>query len=123
MMRRKKPKDSLVAGPSGRLRSRVLGLEFSGRPGPWNAITDVPGVEVGYVTLRNASTSARAMRTGVTALLPRGKNGIAAPVWGARFSLNGNGEMTGTHWLDESGTFLGPIALPNTHSVGAVPQG
>jgi D-aminopeptidase len=109
--------------PRGRPRARDLGLDFSGNPGPWNAITDVPGVEVGYLTLADDDITAKAVRTGVTALLPRGKDGVAAPVWGARFSLNGNGEMTGTHWLDESGTFLGPIAITNTHSVGAVHQG
>ncbi len=122
-MPRKRSKELAQCKAPGRPRARTLGLDFPGRPGPWNAITDVPGIEVGYVTLANGSTGARAMRTGVTALLPRGKTGIAAPVWGARFSMNGNGEMTGTHWLDESGTFLGPIAITNTHSVGAVHQG
>ncbi len=106
-----------------RPRARDLGLDFSGRPGRWNAITDVAGVEVGYATLNNGATGTNAVRTGVTAILPRGRAGAAIPVWGANFSLNGNGEMTGTHWLEESGTFVGPIAITNTHSVGAVHQG
>lgn len=108
---------------SRRPRARDLGLDFPGKPGRWNAITDVTGIEVGYVTLNDGATGAGAVRSGVTAILPRGKQKIAAPVWGARFSLNGNGEMTGTHWLDESGTFVGPVAITNTHSVGAVHQG
>ncbi len=96
-------------------RARDLGIPFDGAPGPYNAITDVKGVEVGEVTIiRDAG-----VRTGVTAILPRGKTS-SAPVFGAWFPLNGNGEMTGTHWLDESGFLEGPVMITNTHSVGIV---
>ncbi len=108
---------------SKRPRARDLGLDFPGKPGRWNAITDVAGIEVGFATLNDGASGTKAIRTGVTAILPRGREAVATPVWGARFSLNGNGEMTGTHWLDESGTFVGPVAITNTHSVGAVHQG
>ncbi len=96
-------------------RARDLGIPFEGYPGPWNAITDVPGIEVGYVTLIEAG----AVRTGVTAILPRGKES-ADPVCAGWFPLNGNGEMTGTTWIEESGFLEGPILLTNTHSVGVV---
>ena len=104
-------------------RARDLGIPFDGTPGAYNAITDVPGVEVGLVTLirdtTNYSGKKAAVRTGVTAILPRGKTS-AAPAFGAFFALNGNGEMTGTHWLTESGFLEGPILITNTHSVGVV---
>jgi D-aminopeptidase len=96
-------------------RARDLGIPFDGHPGPWNAITDVPGIEVGYVTLIQGD----AVRTGVTAILPRGKES-ADPVFAGWFPLNGNGEMTGTTWIEESGFLEGPILLTNTHSVGVV---
>lgn len=100
-------------------RARDLGLPFPGTPGPLNAITDVPGVAVGFCTLTDPT---RAMRTGVTAILPRpGRE--AMPVWAGHYALNGNGEMTGTHWIDDAGYFLGPILITNTHGVGAVHDG
>ncbi len=99
-------------------RARDLGVPLAGQPGQWNAITDVQGVEVGYRTL-NSGEGANAVRTGVTAVWPRGKNSMA-PSFGAWFSLNGNGEMTGTTWLEESGLLSGPVLLTNTHSVGTV---
>ncbi|WP_322867648.1 P1 family peptidase [Aquicoccus sp. G2-2] len=97
-------------------RARELGLPFSGTPGPLNAITDVPGVEVGFCTLTDP---AQDLRTGVTAILPRGKTAGAVPVWAGHYALNGNGEMTGTHWIDDAGYFLGPILISNTHAIGA----
>ncbi|MBA3346313.1 MAG: P1 family peptidase [Gemmatimonadales bacterium] len=104
-------------------RARELGIPFDGAPGPLNAITDVPGVQVGLVTLireaRVGSGAPRAVRTGVTAILPRGRNS-AEPVFGGWFPLNGNGEMTGTTWLEESGFLEGPVMITNTHSVGVV---
>lgn len=103
-----------------RPRARDLGLPFPGTPGPWNAITDVPGVRVGFCTLTDP---ARRMRTGVTAILPRADIGIPRPVAAGHFALNGNGEMTGTHWIEDAGQFIGPIALTNTHAVGAVHHG
>jgi len=99
-------------------RARDLGVPLDGIPGAWNAITDVAGVEVGYQTLISGSGSA-AVRTGVTAVWPRGKDSTA-PVFGGWFSLNGNGEMTGTTWLEESGLLTGPVMITNTHSVGTV---
>ena len=89
-------------------RARDLGLPFPGTPGPFNAITDVPGVRVGFCTLTDP---ARQMRTGVTAVLPRGDAGTPQPVWAGQFTLNGNGEMTGTHWIDDAGYFIGPLMM------------
>jgi L-aminopeptidase/D-esterase-like protein len=100
--------------PSGKPRARSLGVPFGGTPGPWNAITDVPGVEVGYTTLIQGSS----VRTGVTAIHPRGAGGAGDPVAAGFFSQNGNGEMTGVSWIAESGTFGGPVAITNTHAVG-----
>lgn len=104
-------------------RARDLGIPFDGTPGPLNAITDVPGIEVGQVTLvkdlGQADGSTRAVRTGVTAIHPRGR-ATPTPVFGGWYALNGNGEMTGTHWLTESGFLEGPVLLTNTHSVGVV---
>jgi D-aminopeptidase len=102
-----------------RPRARDLGLPFPGTPGPFNAITDVAGVEVGFCTLTDP---ARKMRTGVTAILPRPGH-EPQPVWAGHYALNGNGEMTGTHWIDDAGYFLGPILITNTHGVGAAHQG
>jgi len=102
----------------GAERARDLGVPLEGTPGKWNAITDVTGVEVGYQTLISGDGGA-AIRTGVTAVWPRGKNS-AAPAFGGWFSLNGNGEMTGTTWLEESGLLAGPVMITNTHSVGTV---
>ena len=78
-------------------RARDLGVPFDGEPGPLNAITDVAGVEVGHTTLIQDSTDGHRVRTGVTAILPRGRADLRTPVFGGWFSLNGNGEMTGTH--------------------------
>jgi D-aminopeptidase len=101
-------------------RARDLGLPFPGTPGPFNAITDVPGVRVGFCTLTDP---AKKMRTGVTAVLPRDEAGNPQPVWAGQFTLNGNGEMTGTHWIDDAGYLIGPICISNTHAVGAVHHG
>lgn len=104
-------------------RARDLGVPFDGKPGPLNAITDVEGVEVGNTTLISGEGPLRVgvgpVRTGVTAILPRGKNS-RDPVFAGFFSLNGNGEMTGIHWVDDSGFLDGPIMITNTHSVGVV---
>jgi len=101
-------------------RARDLGVPFEGVPGPLNAITDVAGVTVGQVTLIEDLANGRKVRTGVTAILPRGRDSLSTPAYGAWFALNGNGEMTGTAWLDESGQLEGPVMLTNTHSVGVV---
>ena len=104
------------------IRGRDLGIPFDGIPGPLNAITDVAGVEVGYTTLISGDgklvVGQGPMRTGVTAILPRGHDSLNDPVYAAVFSLNGNGEMTGTAWVEESGFLEGPIVITNTHSVG-----
>src|SRR5688500_2960167 len=104
-------------------RAHELALNIGGTPGPLNAITDVAGVEVGHTTLVSGSgklvVGTGPVRTGVTVIHPRGKAN-ADPVFGAWFTLNGNGEMTGTTWLQESGILEGPIAITNTHSVGVV---
>ena len=104
-------------------RARDLGVPFDGTPGPFNAITDVKGVEVGYTTLISGDVPLKVgvgpVRTGVTAIFPRGKDSLDA-VFGGWFALNGNGEMTGTTWLEESGLLDGPVMITNTHSVGVV---
>ncbi len=104
-------------------RARDLGVPFEGAPGPLNAITDVAGVEVGHSTIIAGEgalkVGAGPVRTGVTAVLPRGK-ASADPVFAGWFSLNGNGEMTGTTWIEESGFLEGPVMITNTHSVGVV---
>src|SRR5215469_16332292 len=105
--------------PSGKPRARSLGIQFGGIPGPWNAITDVPGLEVGYVTLIEGAT----VRTGVTAIHPRGQQNPADAVAAGFHGQNGNGEMTGVSWIEESGTFAGPIAITNTHAVGIAHAG
>jgi D-aminopeptidase len=101
-------------------RARDLGIPFNGTPGKLNAITDVQGVTVGYTTLIADLPAGKAVRTGVTAVLPRGRATIDTPAFAGIFSLNGNGEMTGAHWVKESGFLEGPVLLTNTHSVGAV---
>ena len=105
------------------LRARNLGVPFDGTPGPLNAITDVFGVEVGFATIIRGDGPLKEgegpVRTGVTAILPRGGKSID-PVYAGWFSLNGNGEMTGTTWIEESGFLEGPVAITNTHSVGTV---
>jgi D-aminopeptidase len=101
-------------------RARDLGVPFDGTPGPLNAITDVAGVTVGQVTLIEDLDGGRKVRTGVTAILPRGRDSMNVPAFAGWFALNGNGEMTGTAWLEESGQLEGPVLLTNTHSVGVV---
>jgi len=107
------------AGP----RARALGVPFDGTPGPLNAITDVPGVEVGHHTIVRGDGPLRVgegpVRTGVTAILPRGRTSRGR-VFAAWFTLNGNGEMTGTTWLRDRGLLEGAVMITNTHSVGAV---
>jgi L-aminopeptidase/D-esterase-like protein len=104
------------------VRARDLGVPFDGTPGKLNAITDVPGVEVGYTTLISGEGKLEVgkgpVRTGVTAIIPRGHDSLNDPVYAGVFSLNGNGEMTGTAWVEESGFLEGPIVITNTHSVG-----
>ena len=107
------------ATPAGKPRARALGLPFAGRPGRWNAVTDVPGVEVGYVTLVEGDR----VRTGVTAIHPRGPAAADDPVAAGFHSQNGNGEMTGVSWINESGTFAGPVAITNTYAVGVAHAG
>ncbi|WP_235950846.1 DmpA family aminopeptidase [Permianibacter fluminis] len=97
-----------------------MGIPFDGTPGRWNTLTDVAGVTVGYHTLQADDASGAAIRTGVTAILPRGHDSVNELVYAGLFSLNGNGEFTGSHWLDESGFLEGPIMITNTHSVGVV---
>src|SRR5438552_2977429 len=109
-------------GIDKQIRARDLGIPFDGRPGKFNAITDVAGVEVGYTTIITGEGKLEVgkgpVRTGVTAVLPRGRTAMNDPVFAGHFSLNGNGEMTGTAWVEESGFLEGPIVLTNTHSVG-----
>lgn len=113
------PSDPHASTPAGKPRARSLKIPFGGTPGRWNAITDVPGVEVGYRTLIEGES----VRTGVTALHPRGKACAGDPVAAGFFAQNGNGEMTGISWIEESGTFSGPVAITNTHAVGLAHAG
>ncbi len=109
------------------MRARELGISFDGTPGPLNAITDIPGIEVGMVTLVEGDgqlvPDKGPVRTGVTAILPlgaqRAKDSVAAGI----YSLNGNGEMTGSHWIAETGALSGPVMITNTHAVGTVHRG
>jgi D-aminopeptidase len=113
----------VTGGLKPRPRARDLGIPLDGTPGPLNAITDVGGVEVGYTTLISGEgkrvIGQGPVRTGVTAILPRGKTSRDA-VFAAFYSGNGNGDMTGTHWMEESGVLETPIAITNTLSVGVV---
>lgn len=106
-------------------RARDLGVPFEGRPGPLNAITDVQGVEVGHSTIISGDGPLEVgkgpVRTGVTVVLPQGKQ-AKNQVFAAWFTLNADGEMTGTTWIEESGIMEGPVAITNTHNVGAVHQ-
>ncbi len=108
--------------PKTAVRARALGIPFDGTPGKNNAITDVAGVEVGYTTIVRGKGKLEVgtgpVRTGVTAIVPRGHKSLNDPVYAGTFSLNGNGEMTGTAWVEESGFLEGPIVITNTHSVG-----
>jgi D-aminopeptidase len=110
--------------PASKPRARDLGVPFDGTPGPLNAITDVSGVLVGHTTLISGEGKLQVgkgpVRTGVTAILPRGMNSMNDPVFAGWWSLNGNGEMTGTTWVEESGFLEGPVMITNTHSVGVV---
>src|SRR3979411_1176092 len=110
--------------PAAKPRARDLGVPFDGTPGPLNAITDVSGISVGHTTLISGEgklqISKGPVRTGVTAVLPRGKDSMNDPVFAGWWSLNGNGEMTGTTWVEESGFLEGPVMITNTHSVGVV---
>jgi L-aminopeptidase/D-esterase-like protein len=114
---------ALAASAQSKPRARDLGIPFDGTPGPNNAITDVKGVEVGHTTLISGTGKLQVgkgpVRTGVTAIHPRGKTSNDA-VFAAWFTLNGNGEMTGTTWVDDSGFLNGPVMITNTHSVGVV---
>jgi D-aminopeptidase len=108
--------------PSGKLRAVGAGLKFDGTPGPMNAITDVPGVSVGYATLIEGdgplNVGKGPVRTGVTAILPRPAREVWDPVFAGLFSLNGNGELTGSHYIEEAGKLSMPITITNTHSCG-----
>jgi D-aminopeptidase len=104
-----------LASAQTKPRARDLHVPFEGQPGPLNAITDVSGVEVGQTTIIEGAS----VRTGVTAVWPRGK-ASSDPAFGGFFAQNGNGDMTGTHWLEESGFLDGPVMITNTHSVGVV---
>jgi L-aminopeptidase/D-esterase-like protein len=113
--------------PNNRPRARDLGIGFQGEPGPWNAITDIPGVEVGYQTLISGAgpliVGQGPVRTGVTVVLPLGRGQLGRSCPAGWHSLNGNGEMTGTAWLDEAGSLTLPIGITNTHAVGPVHRG
>jgi D-aminopeptidase len=108
-------------------RARDLGIPFDGVPGPWNAITDIGDVAVGYTTLIAGEgplvRGAGPVRSGVTAILPRGQAGVGVACAAGWFSLNGNGEMTGSTWIEESGSLAQPILITNTHAVGPVHAG
>lgn len=112
----------LVSVNAQKPRARDIGIPFYGTPGKYNAITDVKGVEVGYSTIISGTgkniRGKGPVRTGVTAILPRGKNNN--PVYANWYTLNGNGEMTGTTWVTESGFLEGPVMITNTNSVGTV---
>jgi L-aminopeptidase/D-esterase-like protein len=118
----KSPPPVQQRGETKVVRARDAGVPFDGAPGKLNSITDVPGVEVGYTTLISGEGKLEVgegpVRTGVTAIIPRGHDSLNDPVYAGCFSLNGNGEMTGTAWVDESGFLEGPIVITNTHSVG-----
>ena len=120
------PKSNANASASAKSkpRARDLGIPFDGTPGPLNAITDVAGVTVGHTTLISGEGKLQVgkgpVRTGVTAVLPRGKDSMNSSVFAGWWSLNGNGEMTGTTWVEESGFLEGPVMITNTHSVGVV---
>ncbi|MDP2122157.1 MAG: P1 family peptidase [Hoeflea sp.] len=113
---------SWTTTPSGKLRARGLGLMFEGECGPHNAITDVAGVSLGYVTLMEGHgplvPGQGPVRTGVTAILPRPVAALHQPLFAGFFSLNGNGELSGTHYIEETGKFGLPITITNTHSCG-----
>jgi L-aminopeptidase/D-esterase-like protein len=115
-------RDPRLTTPAGRPRARGLGVPFDGEPGPANAITDVAGVLVGYRTLIRGAGPLRVgegpVRTGVTAILPRPHAEVAAPVLAGLFRMNGNGELTGSHMIEETGQLALPITITNTHACG-----
>lgn len=119
--------DPHLATPSGKPRARSFGIPFDGVPGPNNAITDVPGVAVGYTTLIEGEGALEVgkgpVRTGVTAILPRPRARLAEPVFAGIFSANGNGELTGSHLIEEIGAFNLPVTITNTHSAGVARDG
>jgi D-aminopeptidase len=119
--------DPHLSTPSGKPRARSFGIVFDGTPGPNNAITDVPDVTVGYTTLISGdgrlSVGKGPVRTGVTAILPRPRAEIARPVFAGIFSANGNGELTGSHLIEEIGAFNLPVTITNTHSCGMARDG
>ncbi len=118
---------SMTRTADGKPRARALGIAPLGTPGPLNALTDVGGVEVGVTTLIDGDgplvVGKGPVRTGVTAILPRGRNGVGQPCAAGWYSLNGDGEMTGTTWIDEAGSFNLPVVLSNTHAIGACHTG
>ena len=113
--------------PAGKPRARAFGIPFDGTPGRFNAITDVPGVSVGYSTLISGDGPLKVgtgpVRTGVTAILPRPLAELATPVFAGVFSQNGNGELTGSHIIEEVGAFNLPVTITNTHSCGVTRDG
>src|SRR5262245_38381174 len=115
-------RDPHLATPAGRPRARALGVPFEGEPGPSNAITDVPGVLVGFRTLIRGAGPLRVgegpVRTGVTAILPRPHADVATPVFAGLFRMNGTGELTGSHLIEEIGQCALPITITNTHACG-----
>ncbi|TPI33195.1 P1 family peptidase [Mesorhizobium sp. B3-1-6] len=117
----------LTATPAGKTRARGLGIPLPGTPGPANAITDVDGVLVGYSTLIKGDGKLNMghgpVRTGVTAILPLGRDGIGVALAAGYHSFNGNGEMTGASWLEEAGSLSMPILITNTHAVGPCHRG
>lgn len=116
-----------TATPAGKPRARAYAIPFDGEAGPNNAITDVPGVSVGYATLISGDgplvVGRGPVRTGVTAILPRPLADLATPVFAGMFSQNGDGELTGSHLIDELGAFNFPITITNTHSCGVTRDG
>ncbi|MET3523542.1 P1 family peptidase [Mesorhizobium abyssinicae] len=119
--------DPHLLTPSRKQRARAFGIGFDGTPGEFNAITDVPGVSVGYTTLISGDgplvVGKGPVRTGVTAILPRPIAELATPVFAGVFSQNGNGELTGTHIIEETGAFNFPVTITNTHSCGVTRDG
>jgi len=115
-------KNPLLNTPSGAPRARSIPVPFNGEPGPCNAITDVEGVKVGYTTLIEGEgplvVGEGPIRTGVTAILPRPHSNLDQPAFAGYHSFNGNGELSGMHWVEEAGELLWPITLTNTHSCG-----
>jgi D-aminopeptidase len=117
----------VIALSTNRIRARALGVPFEGKTGPFNAITDVPGVAVGYETIITGYGPMKIgqgpVRTGVTAILPRGHEGVGVACAAGVHSFNGNGEMTGNAWIEESGGMSMPILISNTHAIGPCHRG